>query len=288
MKEPPANDNPGPLSNKPSIDPKTGRIIGRPDNPDCDTPHIAGDGANSKLPDLPANVPPTGPAADPAEVPDGGMLISLPPSAAGGHTVSLTYIGASPPPGLSFGSQSGLIDRTLGQGQPLACSGGQVIGWKALLEQRAQLRRQGQVVVWTNGCFDLFHAGHLHSLRQARQQGDVLVVGVNSDASVRRLKGPGRPLLSLQDRTELLAGLACVAYVVVFDELTPAAALARLRPDVHCKGADYGPGGKAVPEAAVVASYGGRVCFLPLLPGVSTTELIRRARRLEVRDGGEA
>jgi len=157
-----------------------------------------------------------------------------------------------------------------------------------LLEQREQLRRQGQVVVWTNGCFDLFHAGHPHSLRQARQQGDVLVVGVNSDAAVRRLKGPGRPLLSQRDRAGLLAGRSCVDYVVVFDELTPAAALSRLRPDVHCKGADYGPGGKAVPEAAVVEAYGGRVCYLPLLPGVSTTELIRRVRRLEECNGGGA
>jgi len=244
MKEPPANDNPGPQPNKPIIDPKTARIVGQPENADCDTPLIAGNGANSKLPDLPANVPFTGPAAGPGEIPDGGMFISLPPSAACGHTVSLTYIGASLPPGLSFGSQAGLIDGTIGPMQPGARSGGQVIGWKALLEQRAQLRRQGQVVVWTKGCFDLFHAGHLHSLRQARQLGDFLVVGVNSDASVRRLKGPGRPLLSQRDRAGLLAGLACIDYVVVIDELTPAAALARLRPDVHCKGADYGPGGK--------------------------------------------
>jgi D-glycero-beta-D-manno-heptose 1-phosphate adenylyltransferase len=129
---------------------------------------------------------------------------------------------------------------------------GQVIGWEKLLAARAQMRLEGQVVVWTNGCFDLLHVGHLRSLQEARALGDVLVVGVNSDDSVRQLKGPGRPLLPQDDRAELLAGLACVDFAVIFDELTPAAALARLRPDVHCKGADNGPGGKEVPEAAVV------------------------------------
>jgi D-glycero-beta-D-manno-heptose 1-phosphate adenylyltransferase len=157
---------------------------------------------------------------------------------------------------------------------------GQVIGWDALLAERDQLRQQGKRIVWTNGCFDLLHVGHLRSLREARRLGDVLIVGVNSDDSVQRLKGPGRPLLPQDDRAELLAGLGCVDYAVIFDERTPEAALTRLRPDIHCKGADYGPGGKAVPEAAVVASYGGRVCFLPLVPGVSTTDLIRRVRQL--------
>ena len=144
---------------------------------------------------------------------------------------------------------------------------GQVIGWDALLAEREQWRRQGKVVVWTNGCFDLFHAGHLRSLRQARDLGDILVVGVNSDESVRGLKGPGRPLVPQEDRAELLAGLVCVDYAVIFDEATPEAALAGLRPNIHCKGDDYGPGGKAVPEAAVVEAYGGRVCFLPLCRG---------------------
>ena len=163
---------------------------------------------------------------------------------------------------------------------------GRVLGWDALLAERERLREQGQVVVWTNGCFDLFHVGHLRSLRAARQLGDVLVVGLNSDDSVRRLKGPGRPLLPQGDRAELLAGLACVDYAVIFSEPTPEVALARLKPDLHCKGSDYGPGGKAVPEAEVVAAYGGRACFLPLVPGVTTTELIRRVRQLgEAADG---
>jgi D-glycero-beta-D-manno-heptose 1-phosphate adenylyltransferase len=159
---------------------------------------------------------------------------------------------------------------------------GQVVSWDALLAKKDLLRHQGKIIVWTNGCFDLFHVGHLRSLQQASKLGDILVVGVNSDDSVRGLKGPGRPLVPENDRAELLAGLTCVNYAVIFSELTPEIALTRLRPDIHCKGADYGPGGKAVPEATIVEAYGGRVCFLPLVPGVSTSDLIRRVRQLGV------
>jgi D-glycero-D-manno-heptose 1,7-bisphosphate phosphatase len=108
--------------------------------------------------------------------------------------------------------------------------------------------------------------------------GDVLVVGVNSDRSVRRLKGPTRPLVRDADRAEVLAGLECVNAVVIFDELTPEALLGELKPDVCCKGGDYAPPhGKPIPEAALVESYGGRFAFLSFSPGVSTTELVRRA-----------
>ncbi|QJW92549.1 nucleotidyl transferase family protein [Frigoriglobus tundricola] len=111
------------------------------------------------------------------------------------------------------------------------------------------------------------------------------MVGVNADASVRRLKGPGRPVVPAAERAELVAALAGVDHVVVFDEDTPEACIRLLRPDVHCKGADYAPPrGKPVPEAALVASYGGRVAFLPLVDGLSSTELIRRIRALP--DGG--
>jgi rfaE bifunctional protein nucleotidyltransferase chain/domain len=144
-----------------------------------------------------------------------------------------------------------------------------------------QLRGARKVIVWTNGCFDLLHAGHARSLRAARALGDVLVVGVNSDASVRRLKGPGRPVMPATERAELIASLACVAHAVVFDKDTPEECIQLLRPDVHCKGADYAPPhGKPIPEAALVESYGGRVAFLPLVEGLSTTELIRRIREL--------
>src|SRR5207302_2898557 len=118
---------------------------------------------------------------------------------------------------------------------------------------------------------------HVRNLDAARGLGDALVVGVNDDASVRRLKGASRPIVPAAERAELLAALACVDAVVLFAEDTPAAALERLRPDVHCKGADYAPpAGKPVPEAAVVRAYGGRVEFLPLLAGVSTSELAKR------------
>ena len=144
-----------------------------------------------------------------------------------------------------------------------------------------RLRAAGRVVVWTNGCFDLFHAGHARSLRAARALGDALVVGVNSDASVRRLKGHGRPVVPATERAELVAALACVDHAVVFNEDTPDACIRLLRPAVHCKGADYAPPhGKPIPEAAVVEGYGGRVAFLPLVGGLSTTDLIRRIREL--------
>lgn len=143
------------------------------------------------------------------------------------------------------------------------------------------LRAAGRVVVWTNGCFDLVHAGHARSLFDARALGDVLVVGVNSDASVRRLKGAGRPIVPEGERAELLTAFGCVDFVVVFGEDTPEECLRRLRPAVHCKGADYAPPhGKPVPEAALVESCGGRVAFLPPVAGLSTTELVRRIKSL--------
>ena len=167
----------------------------------------------------------------------------------------------------------------------LTVSHRKAVSWDTLLSWRALARKEGKTVVWTNGCFDLLHAGHVRNLQAARGRGDVLVVGINSDASVRRLKGPGRPLVPSAQRMEVLAALECVDYVVVFDELTPEAALARLRPDVHCKGADYAPPyGKPIPEAPLVASYGGRIEFLPLVPDLSTSELIRRIR--EQQGGG--
>jgi rfaE bifunctional protein nucleotidyltransferase chain/domain len=140
-------------------------------------------------------------------------------------------------------------------------------------------RAQGKVVVWTNGCFDLLHMGHVHSLQAARSLGDVLVVGTNSDHSVRCLKRPGRPVIPASERVEILAALESVDHVVVFDELTPNAMLSNLKPDVHCKGAEYAPPhSKPIPEAKVVESYGGRVMFLPWVPSFSTSNIIRRVR----------
>jgi D-beta-D-heptose 7-phosphate kinase/D-beta-D-heptose 1-phosphate adenosyltransferase len=162
--------------------------------------------------------------------------------------------------------------------------GEKILTMSALLAAREGYRRAGRLVVWTNGCFDLMHAGHARSLHAASRLGDILVVGLNSDASVRTLKGPGRPLLAQDDRAELLAALGCVDHVVLFDDLEPSRVLRAVRPDVHCKGADYAPPrGKPVPERAVVEAHGGRVEFLPLLEGLSTSELIRRVL---AREGG--
>lgn len=152
-------------------------------------------------------------------------------------------------------------------------------GWEELLAMRSCCASERKVVVWTNGCFDLFHPGHVRSLQAAKRLGDVLIVGLNSDDSVRQLKGPGRPVLSELERAEVISALVCVDYVVIFPELRPDAALLRLKPDVHCKGAEYAPPhGKPIPETKTVASYGGRIEFLPYLGGISTTELIRRIR----------
>lgn len=149
----------------------------------------------------------------------------------------------------------------------------QMIAWRE--GQRAQRR----TVVWTNGVFDVLHVGHLASLRGARQFGNVLIVGVNGDASVRANKGPERPIYRCEDRVALLAALELVDAILVFDDPTPERVLAQVKPDVHVKGADYAPpDGKPVPERAVVEAYGGRIEFLPLVPGRSSTDTLARLR----------
>jgi D-beta-D-heptose 7-phosphate kinase/D-beta-D-heptose 1-phosphate adenosyltransferase len=155
--------------------------------------------------------------------------------------------------------------------------GSKLLAWPDLQAARESWRQKGKVVVWTNGCFDLLHAGHVRSLQAAKHFGDILVVGLNNDQSVRHLKGPARPIMPESERAIVLSALACIDAIILFGEATPEASLARLRPDIHCKGAEYAPPhGKLIPEAAIVESYGGRVCFLPMLPGVSTTDLVQR------------
>jgi len=152
-----------------------------------------------------------------------------------------------------------------------------LVDWPTLLVSREQARQVHHVVVWTNGTFDLLHPGHVSSLQQARALGDVLVVGLNSDTSVRGYKGPTRPIMKQDERAAMLAALECVDFVIVFDEPTPEAALAKLQPDIHCKGAEYAPPhGRPVPERGIVEGYGGRIEYLPLIPGLSTTELLAR------------
>jgi D-beta-D-heptose 7-phosphate kinase/D-beta-D-heptose 1-phosphate adenosyltransferase len=146
----------------------------------------------------------------------------------------------------------------------------------------AEIRRNRRVV-FTNGCFDLLHPGHIRCLEEARSLGDLLIVAINSDASVQRMKGPGRPVVPEAERAELLAALAAVDYVTVFEEDTPQQIIARLVPDVLVKGGDWGPDqivGRAEVEAA-----GGKVVSIPLEPGYSTTALLDRITKLQARTG---
>ncbi len=138
------------------------------------------------------------------------------------------------------------------------------------------LKATGKKVVFTNGCFDIIHAGHVRYLRKARSLGDILVIGMNSDRSVRRLKGSGRPLVREADRAELLAALEMVDYVTIFGEDTPAALIGELKPDVLAKGGDYGL--KEVVGRETVEASGGRVVIVPFVRGRSTTGLIKKIR----------
>lgn len=140
----------------------------------------------------------------------------------------------------------------------------------------AALRAHGQRIVFTNGCFDILHVGHVRYLGAARALGDCLVVGLNSDASVRRLKGPERPVNEEADRAEVLDALRAVDYVTIFDEPTAAELIEIIRPDVYVKGGDYTIA--TLPEAEIVRGYGGRVEFIDLVPERSTTRVIEKLR----------
>ena len=139
---------------------------------------------------------------------------------------------------------------------------------------RARARRSGKTIALANGIFDLFHVGHLRYLEGAKALADVLVVAVNSDASTRRNKGPGRPVVPEAERAEIVAALACVDHVVVFGSRTVVPLIRKLRPDVHVKGTDYTP--ETIPEAAEVARYGGRAAVAGDPKDHSTTDLLRR------------
>jgi D-beta-D-heptose 7-phosphate kinase/D-beta-D-heptose 1-phosphate adenosyltransferase len=141
-----------------------------------------------------------------------------------------------------------------------------------------QLRAEGKRIVFTNGCFDILHRGHVEYLAAARQLGDVLIVGLNSDASIRRLKGPDRPINPQDDRAAVLDGLRSVDIVTIFEEDTPAQLIAIVEPDVLVKGGDYTEA--TVVGADVVRARGGRVVIIPLLEGRSTSALIARIRAM--------
>ena len=138
----------------------------------------------------------------------------------------------------------------------------------------AALRAAGQRVVFTNGCFDILHAGHVRYLAAARACGDCLILGLNSDASVRRLKGETRPVNDEHDRAEVVGALKSVDTVVIFGEDAAEELIAEVRPDVYVKGGDYTR--ETLPEARIVEGYGGEVAFIPLVAGKSTTNIIRR------------
>jgi D-beta-D-heptose 7-phosphate kinase/D-beta-D-heptose 1-phosphate adenosyltransferase len=153
-----------------------------------------------------------------------------------------------------------------------------VADWRQLTIERGRLRAEGKKLVFTNGCFDLLHPGHIQSLEAARALGDALVVAINTDRSVSANKGAGRPVINQGERAELLDALEAVDYITFFDEPTPRDLIAALVPDVLVKGADWGEG-EVVGEREVVAA-GGRVVRIPLAAGYSTTNLINRARKL--------
>lgn len=137
-------------------------------------------------------------------------------------------------------------------------------------------RKKGQKIAWTNGCFDLFHYGHLHFLNECARHGDKLIVGVNSDASVRQLKGPGRPVFTESHRAQLVASIIFVDYVIIFSEPSPLKVIQKIRPDVYIKGADYNLDTINQEERQAVEAYGGKIAFISYLPGFSTTQVIKR------------
>jgi len=151
-----------------------------------------------------------------------------------------------------------------------------VLTLEELILQFGPGKRNGRRVVFTNGCYDLLHPGHIKLLEAARAYGDVLIVGLNSDDSVRSLKGAGRPVIPQQERAEILASLECVDAVVVFDELTPQKTVAALLPDILVKGGDW-PGNQIVGREEVEAA-GGKVVLIDVVEGYSTTEILRKIR----------
>jgi D-beta-D-heptose 7-phosphate kinase/D-beta-D-heptose 1-phosphate adenosyltransferase len=154
---------------------------------------------------------------------------------------------------------------------------GKIVSSDELQRERVRLRAAGQQLVFTNGCFDILHVGHVRYLQSARNLGDALVVAINSDRSVRELKGAGRPVMNEQERAEMLAALSAVDYVIVFDDLSPRTLISEVLPDILVKGGDYKLDeihGREETEAA-----GGRVLSLPFVEGASTSSIIEKIRK---------
>lgn len=153
-----------------------------------------------------------------------------------------------------------------------------VKGLNALKKIILKLKEKGKDIVFTNGCFDLLHYGHVKYLEEAKRRGDILVVAINSDASVRKIKGNKRPIVKQKDRLSLIAALESVDYVVLFNEETPLKAIKELKPDILVKGADWDK--KQIVGSDIVLSYGGRVSTIKLIKGRSTTNLIKKIAKI--------
>jgi rfaE bifunctional protein nucleotidyltransferase chain/domain len=153
---------------------------------------------------------------------------------------------------------------------------GQVSDLQKMATDLAPLKSQNKKIVFTNGVFDLLHVGHVRYLQEARKLGDVLIIGVNSDASVKRLKGPSRPVQSEADRAEILAALACVDFTVIFSEDTPEVLIKKIKPDILVKGGDWKP--EQIVGADFVLGHGGKVLSLQFIDGKSTTKIIEKSQ----------
>jgi rfaE bifunctional protein nucleotidyltransferase chain/domain len=149
-----------------------------------------------------------------------------------------------------------------------------IVTWKALKTEVEKRRKEGKTIAFTNGCFDILHVGHVRYLREARRLGDLLILGLNSDTSVRAIKGEKRPLVPEAERAEVVASLTAVDFVTLFDETTPLKLIEFLHPDCLIKGGDWGE--EAVVGGDAVRSWGGRVAIIPLIPGASTTNIVER------------
>jgi rfaE bifunctional protein nucleotidyltransferase chain/domain len=151
---------------------------------------------------------------------------------------------------------------------------GQVVSKKEILNIIENLKKEGKTTVFTNGCFDILHIGHVRYLKESAKCADILIIGLNSDSSVKRLKGETRPINNESDRAELLSELGFVDYVVIFEQDSPVELLDEIKPDVYTKGADYTV--ETLPEAATVLKNGGRIEFIDLVAGKSTTNVIKK------------
>lgn len=203
--------------------------------------------------------------------------------AAGGHTPAAAEV-ASAAAAIVVGRDGTTVCGREQLAEFFTAAGKTLDGPERVAARAAFHRQQGRRIVFTNGCFDILHRGHITYLNRAKALGDLLVVGINSDESVRRLKGDGRPINTLEDRVQVLAALSCIDYLVPFDGDTPADLIAAIRPDVFVKGGDYTL--ERLPEAALVERLGGTVQLLPFVEDRSTTGIIQRIRQAEDRRAG--